>query len=126
MELEPGMVDQVADFVKGWDIEVLDAITGRLTAGEADLLARVFGAHGGMDDALLVMVSFMAKTQEDSTERIDWAYDAARVSDLGWFDDAEAWNDAALAAYGSGALVVTHANMLALVELWNSTEAGGV
>lgn len=95
MKLEPGMVNQVAALTEGWDAEVLNAITGHLTAGECNLLARVFAAHGGIEAALPVMVSFMAKTMEDSTERADWAYDAQRVRDLGWLDDEIAWNAAA-------------------------------
>lgn len=113
MKLEPGMVQQVANLVNTWDVEVLDAITGHLTTGECDLLARVYGAHGGMEAALPVMVSFMTKTMEDSANRADWAGDAQRVRDLGWLDDAEAWDEAAGIWAGD---VAPHSLMIELAE----------
>lgn len=113
MKLEPGMVQQVADLVNTWDVEVLDAITGHLTPWEAHILACVFASHGGMEDALPVMVSFMVKTMEDSADRADWAGDAQRVRELGWFDDAEAWDEAAGTWAGD---VAPHSLMIELAE----------
>lgn len=109
--------------VEGWDTEILDAITGHLLPGEADLLAHVFATHAGLDAGLKVMVSFMVKTMEDSTDRADWALDAQAVKDLGWLDDALAWDRAAILAYGPG--IVTHAEMQELVE-HAATLDGGV
>lgn len=94
MNLEPGMVNQVAALVEKWDAEVLDAITGHLTPGETDVLARVFASHGGVEAAMPVIVSFMVKTKEDSSERADWASDAYAFSELGWLGDGEAWEEA--------------------------------
>lgn len=76
MNLDPGIVRQVSALVSKWDAEVLDAITGHLTAGECDVLARVFAADRGLEAGLLVMVSFMQETMRDSADRADWAFDA--------------------------------------------------
>lgn len=94
MKLEPGMVNQVAALVEGWGVDVLDAITGHLTPHEADLLARVFASHGGVEAAMPAIVSFMVKTKEDSENRADWAGDAYAFSELGWLDDDAAWEEA--------------------------------
>lgn len=123
MELEPGMVDQVADLVHGWDVEVLDAITGHILPGEADLLARVFAAHGGLAAGLRVMTSYMVKAMEDSSDRADWALDAAVVRAQGWFDDEGAWSAAAAVWAGD---VAPHALMIELADEGDALMEPGV
>lgn len=118
MKLEPGMVNQVAALVEGWDISVLYDTMGHFTASEADLLARVFAAHGGMEDGVKVMAAFMEATLGDGGED-DWAGDAVQVSEMGWLDDAALWDETVAIWAEPGA---THARMLELVEIGNRND----
>lgn len=118
MNLEPGMVNQVAALVEGWDTSVLFDTMGHFTAKEADLLARVFAAHGGVEVGIRVMVAFMEATLGDGDEG-DWAGDAVQVSEMGWLDDAALWDTTADIWSEPGA---THARMLELVEIGNRND----